>query len=47
MSPFCSDGRGGLHLTNMDDEERVHAPMSSGGPVGSVMGQKIGERNGV
>jgi len=36
MTPFCSEGRGGLHLTSIDIEERVQARMSFGGPVGSV-----------
>ena len=40
--PFCSEARGGLHLTSIDVDERVQATMSCGGPVGSVDRKKEG-----
>ena len=44
MMPFCSEGRGGLHLTSIEVDERVQARMSRGGPVGSVVRKEIGKK---
>jgi len=43
MMPFCSEGRGGLHLTSIDVDERVQARTSCGEPVGSVVTKKMGK----